>query len=293
MTTPVALSVSMPQRRRHAWLQRIPFERARHHQRALEIDIDALRGGSAPVAELQALDALSKEAVAALDRKDIEACWHYLNIARRRLICLRPPEELREAARTLLVESIKLSSWRRDAIQKLIPPKDDLSTLTASALREALAYRDEFYENRYQRIAMLRDQAKILLGLALSAVVVIMLVARLAAPIDALTIWDWRRLLLVLMFGVVGASFSAARAITAEASRSKIPELLLSNWITLARTAFGAATGLAVYAFLQSKLLNLGAIDLAKVLAVAFAAGFSERLVVKVVESVAGRDKES
>ena len=47
----------------------------------------------------------------------------------------------------------------------------------------------------------------------------------------------------------------------------------------------------AVYAFLQSKLVDLGYITMAKALALAFVDGFSERLVVKVVESVTGGDE--
>lgn len=109
--------------------------------------------------------------------------------------------------------------------------------------------------------------------------------------IERLPAWDPRILVLVLMFGIIGASFSAARPRSAEEQKTLIPDLMQSRSLALTRTFLGACPGLAVYVFLQSGLLNLGPISMAKAFAVAFVGGFSERLVVKMVETVAGKDE--
>ncbi|KYF53249.1 hypothetical protein BE04_04405 [Sorangium cellulosum] len=61
--------------------------------------------------------------------------------------------------------------------------------------------------------------------------------------------------------------------------------------VTLSRAVLGALPGLAAYAFLQSRVLNLGDADNSKAFAIAFIAGFSERLVLKVAETFAGEQR--
>jgi len=96
--------------------------------------------------------------------------------------------------------------------------------------------------------------------------------------------WDWRLLLLIIFFALTGARFSAFRSLTA-AAEAAIPDLALNSWMTLGRTGLSACLGVAVYALLRSGILNIEIKDPATVLALAFAAGFSERLVVRAVEN--------
>jgi hypothetical protein len=275
-------------RRRHRFLERVQFQRAAINHRECELQLDEIRRSYPTYSEMTGIEAPVADAGRALDAGDIEGCWHFINIARRAMVGARNDGAVKRAAHGLLIEATKLSAWRRKAIENLLLDHTTFGTVTAATLQDALLYRDEYYENQYQRIAMQRDQLKILVLLALLALGAI-LGTLAAAPVDSLQRWDWRLMLVVFMFGLLGASFSAARSITTEATRTTIPELLLSNWITLSRTILGAAPGLAAYAALQSDILNLGDFNAPKAFAVAFVGGFSERLVVKVVESVAGK----
>ena len=67
-------------------------------------------------------------------------------------------------------------------------------------------------------------------------------------------------------------------------AKHPIPEGLITEMTTLMRPVVGAVGAVAVYAFLQAGLL--GNIDTPAAYAVGFAAGFSERLVSRVAESV-------
>ena len=59
----------------------------------------------------------------------------------------------------------------------------------------------------------------------------------------------------------------------------------MSNWVTGARPAIGAAGALGAYAFLSAGVRVTATSPLA-VFAIAFAAGFSERLVTSTAEGV-------
>jgi hypothetical protein len=65
-----------------------------------------------------------------------------------------------------------------------------------------------------------------------------------------------------------------------------------TNTIAAARIVLGAAPGLAAYVFLQSGVITLGS-GVAGALTVAFFGGFSERLIVRVAETIGGKDAAS
>jgi hypothetical protein len=261
-------------------------ERTAQHLRSSQLELTSVRDRLAP-ADAQQISELLEEASKCLGRKDVDGSWHFLNEARRNGVAARPQEELADLVSMLEVEAVKLSPWRRRTVETLLRLQRGES-IRSSAVRDAMACRDEYYENRYHRIAMTQQQLRIIVTTAVSALLVIILISASIDSIDALGTWDWRMLLLVLAFGVIGASFSAARNITADSTRTTIPELMLSNSITLARTVLGASPALAVYAFLHARLVDLGTLSPEKAFAIAFAAGFSERLIVRVTETIAG-----
>lgn len=266
--------------------------RAERHLLSTEIKLQALAAANPGSAEIATAGKLLAQSRAGLSRGDVEECWHLLNTARRILAAMDGPDDRTKTARLLVIEASKLSAWRRKGILALLDSTDPPVPPEPRALEAALLLRDEFYENRYHRLAMQREQLQMLLLIsALALAVILAVVATTAAPLQTLGTWDVRLLILVLMFGVLGASFSAARTSTTEAIKTEIPELVQSKAIALTRTVLGACPGLAVYAFLQSGLVDLGEITMAKALALAFVGGFSEQLVARVVESVAGSDE--
>jgi hypothetical protein len=274
------------------FLKGTQYARAERHLLSTEIKLAALEAANPGNPDVATASRLLERSRAGLSRGDVEECWHLLNTARRTLAAMDGPGDRIKTAQVLLIEATKLSSWRRKGIVALLDATAPPVPPEPRALEAALLLRDEFYENRYHRLAMQREQLQMLLAIAVLALAVILFVAATTAvPLQDLGTWDVRLLMLVLMFGVIGASFSAARTSTTEAIHTEIPELVQSKAIALTRTVLGACPGLAVYAFLQSKLVDLGDITMAKALALAFVGGFSERLVVKVVESVTGGDE--
>ena len=221
-------------------------------------------------------------------QRDIEGAWHCLHAAQRSIVYAYSNEERIACATVLRLEAKKIASWRCQAIEHLLGA--DANSVDATSLHVALKVRDEYSDNQYHRIWLLRDQLRNLVVITSVALVIFIATSTSTSLPDA-SPWDFRVLVAILCFGILGASFSAARSITGESSKSKIPEQVANKWITLARTVLGATPALAAYAFLNSNILNLGPISVEKTLAVAFVAGFSERLVLKAIETVAGKDE--
>jgi len=95
----------------------------------------------------------------------------------------------------------------------------------------------------------------------------------------------------VLSFGLLGAAFSVAQALITGENQARIPERVANNFVTITRALFGTAAGLAGYAFLESKTLNITVVDhgASGALAIAFLFGYAgERLIARVVGSVSG-----
>lgn len=104
-------------------------------------------------------------------------------------------------------------------------------------------------------------------------------------------------LVAVGLFGLMGASVGRLVALVGAASPEKLPTVAINWWTTIGRTLMGAAAALALYAFLHSGVVAIGGIDAtstdfqALVLAVSFAAGFSERLLERAIDAVGGAER--
>ena len=100
---------------------------------------------------------------------------------------------------------------------------------------------------------------------------------------------------LVAVFGALGACLSAIQSLGHAGAQGPIPEHVATSLITITRPALGAAAALGAYAIAASGLLNIsleGEEAHLTVLALAFAAGFSERLVLSAVGAATGSTQE-
>ena len=88
----------------------------------------------------------------------------------------------------------------------------------------------------------------------------------------------------VVLFGILGGSFSAGLSRAEGPGRAGNPRSTVLRTNTLFRTMAGAITALAAYAFLQAGVISVE--DPSAAYAVAFAAGFSERIVAKAAETI-------
>jgi hypothetical protein len=237
-------------------------------------------------------------------RGEVDTAWRCFTPAARRELEKAEPAELIAQADALRREAAsgKLSSaWRSELIRALLDeehidvPADDPHQDVRRRVAVATRIRDEDADNRYYRVALVRAQRGLLLGVLLVCIVIVLL---LAAAVD------WNSDLgdptvgftaLVAVFGALGACLSAIQSLGHAGAQGRIPEHVATSLITIARPALGAAAALGVYAIAASGLLNIsleGEEAHLTVLALAFAAGFSERLVLSAVGAATGSTQE-
>jgi hypothetical protein len=95
----------------------------------------------------------------------------------------------------------------------------------------------------------------------------------------------------VAVFGALGACLSAIQSLGHASDGGRIPEYVASSLITITRPSLGATAALGVYAVAASGLLNISLDNKEAhltILALAFAAGFTERLVLSAVGAAGG-----
>jgi len=259
---------------------------------------------------------LLEQADEALEDRQIEQGWSYLHAAKRLSIygleAVGGEEALRGEGRVLLVEAENAPlSWRAEAVRDRIANADGTlrESLTADDLRAAHELLHEGYESVHRKRQHLQSQFRYLRIGALVTIVVFLLVAIGGAtsgllPTPFLEFQTGNSsgststshadsvgfLIYVVLFGMLGATLFGRQP-----ASTSTPQYLTGFQATVARMVVGAGSALAVFFFVRSELLTIGSgTNLTQgpfLLAVAFAAGYSQRLVHATVESVAGMAK--
>jgi len=214
----------------------------------------------------------------------LQAGWGFLGAARRLELLTLTPEALRARAAALAQEaSEKLGSWRQPTAAELLPNErqglDDASLCARVWLVQSLL--DGHSDNQYFKQEIVWEAVRVLLW-ELVALVIVALIALTVPELRPPSEWP---LLHVALFGAIGACFSGIRSLSAR-NKSKIPDAVLSTGLTLTRPVIGAAAGIIVFLALKSGIVSVANDSVAAILTLAFAAGFSESLVVRVVELV-------
>ena len=237
-------------------------------------------------------------------RGEVDAAWRCLSSASRRELEVAREAELVARATALRHEarSGKLAaSWRSDAILELLDAEQTERELPNSIedvrirLTEATRIRDEDAENRHYKVSLVRGQRGLLFLVLLASIAILL---GLAAAVD----WDGDLgdppvgfVALVAAFGALGACISAIQSLGHAGAHGRIPEHVATSLITITRPALGAAAALGVYAIATSGILNIsleGEREHLTVLALAFAAGFSERFVLSAVGAATGSTQQ-
>jgi hypothetical protein len=197
----------------------------------------------------------------------------------------------------------KFRSWRRKRVEDLFgalpslgtQPTPAVSPAELAAATESALLLHEHFSNEALKQGSAQAQTRLVVGLALGAILLWLRLAgpRVLQPLGSgeRLAWDDPALLgSALAFGLMGASFSALTSLTGQASAPTIPEQVFTYRITLARQAVGVLSALVVVFLLASDFLQIGRLPVTPsvVLLAAFAAGFSERLVVRALERFAG-----
>jgi len=228
-----------------------------------------------------------------LDRNCIDEGWHAVFAAHRAEIPDMRDDERQGRGRILLAEakSGKLGPWRGEVVKDLVGDVGQTAP-TEVALKLAMEVRDEALENDYRKFAYLRSHLGRIASVIVAALIAIFVVMRLdgSSPLRLTDAGNTAAIAYVLLFGVLGGAVSAMRPVGGKGTR--LPELMETSTAGLARPLIGAASALAIVAFVQSSFLGIQLTEetrSAGTLALAFAAGFSERLVMRSLEEITKR----
>ncbi len=234
------------------------------------------------------------KAEAALDEGNIELGWSLLNAAKR----IEFPglfeldqEAFRARALGIVREAeAKLRSWRKEVVEELLLENGELKPKVGpEEVSFASFILHEHFDNDYHKRRMARRQLIILGSVLTLALLAFLSYMQWFAPFHGFVMMmdDPRFIIAVALFGVMGAAFSGTSSIAQDAVSARIPEQLMESWISLARVAVGAVAAVVIYYFLLSGLLQIAeSLSAGLVLAASFAAGFSERLVLRAVGAV-------
>lgn len=182
--------------------------------------------------------------VKCLDSNDIEGALFCLHAARRFAVYGLNKNELVTRARILREEARKIASWRGEAMEDLLAASD--GDISADQLADAMKLRDEDSTNQYYRNRLAGDYLRIVLTICAAGVICLLPLMLLSGTI--------RMVGPVLLFGLLGSSFSASQALMKGKTDSFIPNV----FVLLTPVLFGAVAGLgglAVHEYLAG-LLN-------------------------------------
>jgi 8-oxo-dGTP pyrophosphatase MutT (NUDIX family) len=219
---------------------------------------------------------LVRRAEESLSRSAIDEGWRCL-FAAQRMECFGLMEgELRARASVLRVEAEKLGRARRRAMAKLLA-RDDLGPMD---LFQAMALRDDAVAEQRYEIRVRREQIVLLLGVLTAAMVLFLGTVTLAhvalgaAALEA----DAGSLLAAALLGACGASIGAILRL---GRRTRAIDPSANAWSTLLRPAVGAVAAILVYFVLAAGIVSLGTPSAARIFVLCFAAGFTERWVLR------------
>ena len=241
------LTTTRPVQQPEAAPQRVEEERPRKKGSIEEERVHArvLRESEAFRVELAFLERRSEQAdrswasaahdqlgnvVRCLDSNDIEGALFCLHAARRFAVYGLNKSELVTRAHILREEARKIASWRGEAMETLLAASDD--SITADQLADAMKLRDEDSTNQYYRNRLAGDYLRILLTICALGVVCLLPLMLLPGAV--------RMVAPVLLFGLLGSSFSASQALMKGKTDSFIPNV----FVLLTPVLFGAVAGL-------------------------------------------------
>lgn len=245
------------------------------------------------------------KAEAALTAGKINEAWTMLHAARRQEISGLRDSELRPFTTALRAEAQKLKPWRKKAVIDIVGEADTSPNASRSDLIQAAIARDDHYDNQGYKDQLMRSEILFLaLVLAVELAAIIVLSARKLLvfgerPLLPTLYW----LVAVMVFGNLGATVSAMlRVSDATSSTARIPEMTAAYRVTFMRIAMGGASAVLIDLILRSHVPGvfnatlkdfIQNINAEGAYVIAFVAGFTERLVRRAVEAVAGKGDES
>jgi hypothetical protein len=220
-------------------------------------------------------------------------------------------DALRTRARVIRQEALdSLGDWRREAVEELLGADGLADDVTGEEVRAASKILHDQYEGVHLKRYYLQLQFNQLFWLGTLAgfafIVLSVLpyfdVATFFEPPFTLPVVENGETtqtppvvtsagfaVFVALSGMVGASLFGMRSLQKKRVSTKVAQRITGLAITWARGLIGAISALVFYFFLQTPFVgDLGGITPALMIVVGFAAGYSERMVSRAVETVSG-----
>jgi hypothetical protein len=224
------------------------------------------------------------------DDRSVAERWALLTLARRAEVPLLSPEEL-DTERVALLEEAKekLDGWRQNTVRDLLEqwPKDSLEDSQA-CVRQAMHMRDEAAATMYRKHDLLG--AKLTqFGLVLIAVLGALVPLLLLFPpglTQELALGKPRLWVFAFLFGALGGTLSALQRTSGRDAGQRVPKQLEQGIVATVLPLSGAAAALAAYPLAAAGLLPSSIDSAGAFLAVALAAGTSERLVFRAAQQL-------
>jgi hypothetical protein len=254
-----------------------------------------------PAAWVDTAMTLLEAARAAVNERRLDDGWDYLHSAQRQAMSVLTRSEATALALVLQQEGAsKLVGWRRkaaaDSLRGVTAALADTTRTDERAPVEAVTLlthvQRTLHENSHNAYLRLRlVSQRLMMATALLALVLVGLGALAAADVLADTAFD-RVVVLrqpgvyatIALLGMLGALLSFSIGAMASGADRRIYELATGRFTaTAARVLVGAAAALVVAVAVQSEVVGLNPEWL---LVLAVAAGFSERLVKRIIESL-------
>jgi len=200
-------------------------------------------------------------------------------------------EEVRLRAISVVRESERLNDVARDTIKEILGEKTH--QITAMELAAATKLRDEDHHNEFFEMDRLNRHLNRLCYITGGILGSVILLAVVGAALHHRVFPSNSILLGVICFGGLGAAVSMMISIAPLVDGS-IPKQLRTGLLLFARPLLGASAAVAVYAFIMMGVLAPTLVTTPfTYLAFAFAAGFSDQLLLSAVSKVATSSSES
>jgi hypothetical protein len=225
--------------------------------------------------------------------------WIALTAAQRALLCdPSAVDQIQRIAIALRRETAKVSGWRAKAINDLICDSkgDLLPNLKDDPKRviDAIALRDDQFQTTYFKIGLRRRHLGVISAILWVSIALCLLVSFLKVlPSPFNDIWT---VAAVVVLGALGAGVSVGQELLSAEVSAKVPEQKMRAFVVWMRPAIGSTAALVALVLLSAndtiKLFAWNADNFGGVLAVAFAAGFSERFIVGAVGRLTAATKD-
>ncbi|AUV83733.1 hypothetical protein C2R22_20505 [Salinigranum rubrum] len=256
--------------------------------------------------EIHGLEALDEREAAKRAQAATEAAENAADVERA-----GEPDALRTRARAIRLEALDtLGGWRKEAVEELLGADGLADDVTGEEVRAASKILHDQYEGVHLKRYYLQLQFNQLFWLGtLAGFVFVVLsilpyfdIATFFQPPFTLPVVESGETtqaqpvvtsagfaVFVALSGMVGASLFGMRSLQKKRVSTKVAQRITGLAFTWARGLIGAISALVFYFFLQTPFVgDLGGITPALMIVVGFAAGYSERMVSRAVETVSG-----